>query len=91
MKKSRSDAIYDAKKELASFAGCECCEEEETLDVKEYDKSIAEIQCMIDYFIGMENTEEVSFWRRMLQETKIAKRRAKMRNANINRMEIAYT
>lgn len=44
----------------------------------EIEKQIMECYAMIDHFIQLNNKEEIAYWRRMLQNAKIYKRR--MRN-----------
>ena len=90
MKKNSAEKTYDQKKFIAEFIGCDCFEAE-VEDLSEYDESISEINAMIDHSIMIGNEEEVSNWRKMLQQTKVAKRRAKRMIENKNRMEFALT
>lgn len=87
---NKLDAIYDQKQLIADLIGCECFGIDENVDISEYEKSIEEINSMINYYIADGNEQEVSEWRKMLQQVKVEKRRAKMID-NKNRMEIAYT
>lgn len=88
---NKSDMVYDQKQLIADFIGCECFGVEENADISEYDKSIEEINSMINYYIADGNEQEVSEWRKILQQAKVEKRRAKKMIDNKNRMEIAYT
>lgn len=90
MKKNSAEKTYDQKKFIAEFIGCDCFEAE-VEDLSEYDESISEINAMIDHSIMIGDEEEVSQWRKMLQQTKVAKRRAKRMIENKNRMEFALT
>lgn len=87
---NHSERIYSQKKFIADFIGRECFEDE-CVELSEYDESIAEIHAMIDYYIVHRNDDEVAYWRKMLQQTKVAKRRAKKMIEKTNRMEIAYS
>ena len=91
MKKNSAEKTYDQKKFIAEFIGCDCFEVETVDDLSEYDKSIAEINAMIDHNISVGDMEEVSNWRKMLQQTKVAKRRAKRMIESKSRMELALT
>lgn len=44
-------------------------------ELKEINKQISECYAMIDHFIQLENKEEIAYWRRMLQNAKMYKRR----------------
>ena len=90
MKKNSAEKTYDQKKFIAEFIGCDCFEAE-VEDLSEYDKSIVEINAMIDHSISVGDVEEISQWRKMLQQTKVAKRRAKKMIESKNRMELALT
>ena len=90
MKKNSAEKTYDQKKFIAEFIGCDCFESE-VEDLSEYDESISEINAMIDHSIMIGDEEEVSQWRKMLQQTKVAKRRAKRMIESKNRMELALT
>lgn len=90
MKKNSAEKTYDQKKFIAEFIGCDCFESE-VEDLSEYDESISEINVMIDHSIMIGDEEEVSQWRKMLQQTKVAKRRAKRMIESKKRMELALT
>ena len=91
MKKNSAEKTYDQKKFIAEFICCDCFEAETTDDLSGYDESIEQINAMIDHSIMIGNEEEVSQWRKMLQQTKVAKRRAKRMIESKNRMEFALT
>lgn len=88
---NKSEVVYDQKQLIADLIDCECFGIDEKVNISEYDKSIEEINSMIDYYITVGNEEEVAEWRKMLQQTKVEKRRAKKMIDNSNRMELAYT
>lgn len=90
MKKNSAEKTYDQKKFIAEFIGCDCFEAE-VEDLSEYDESISEINAMIDHSIMIGDEEEVSQWRKMLQQTKVAKRRAKRMIESKKRMELVLT
>ena len=72
-----SEKAYDRDIFLANFTGCKCFSVDVSLD--EYDKSISEINAMIQHNIDIGNDEEVAQCRKMLQRTKVEKRRNKVR------------
>lgn len=75
-RKNSSDTAYDSAKFIADFMECECFNGYGTKN--EYDKSIEDINAMINYCIDSGNEEEVKSWRKLLQQTRVEKRRAKM-------------
>lgn len=87
---NKSDMIYDQKQIIADLIGCDCFGIDENVDLSEYDESMEEINGMISWYVAKGNQEEVSFWRKMLQQTRVEKRRAKKMIEN-SRMEVAYT
>lgn len=87
---NKSEAVYDQKQLIADLIGCDCFGIDENVDLSEYDESMEEINCMLQHCIDIGDEKEVSFWRKMLQQTKVEKRRAKKMIEN-SRMEIAYT
>lgn len=44
-------------------------------ELKEVNRQIMECYAMIDHFIQLNNKEEIAYWRRMLQNAKLYKRR----------------
>lgn len=85
-----SEKAYDRDIFLSQFIGCEC-NEPDNIELSEYDKSISEINAMIQHSIDIGNMEEVAQWRKMLQRTRVDKRRAKARMIESKRMEFALT
>lgn len=90
-KVNKSDMIYDQKQLMADLIGCECFGIDENADISEYDESIEEINSLINYYIASGNKKEVYEWRKMLQQVKVDKRRAKRMIDNDSRTEAAYT
>ena len=82
-----ADVVYEQKQIIADFIGCECFGINENATVSDYDNSILEIMSMIEYNIDIGNNKEVAEWRRMLQQAKVEKSRAKKMIADKNRME----
>lgn len=87
---NKSEAVYDQKQLIADLIGCDCFGIDENVDLSEYDESMEEINCMLQHCIEIGDEKEVSFWRQMLQQTRVEKRRAKKMIEN-SRMEVAYT
>ena len=88
---NKADAVYEQKQLMADFIGCECFGINDNVKLSDYDDAILEIMTMIEYNIGIGDKEEVANWRRMLQQTKVEKRRAKKMIGNNNRMEFVLT
>ena len=44
-------------------------------ELQEINKHINECYAMIDHFIQLNNSEEIAYWRKMLQNAKLYKRR----------------
>ena len=80
-----SEMAYDRDNFYLEFAGGCSAMAEDMASIEEIDEGIGECEAMLYYSIHIGDTEEVAFWRRMLQRNKVAKRRAK------ERMEMAYT
>lgn len=74
---NKSEAAYDQKQLIADLIGCDCFGIDEDVSLSEYDESMEEINNMISWFIMENNEKEVAFWRQMLQQTRVEKRRAK--------------
>lgn len=87
---NKSEMVYDQKQLIADLIGCDCFGIDENVDLSEYDESMEEINGMLQHCIEIGDESEVSFWRQMLQQTKVEKRRAKKMIEN-SRMEVAYT
>lgn len=87
---NKSEAVYDQKQLIADLIGCDCFGVDENVSLSEYNESIGEINCMISWFAMEGNEREVAFWRQMLQQTRVEKRRDKKMIDN-SRMEVAYT
>ena len=50
---------------------------EKEIQIRDIDSQIMECHAMIDHFILLNNREEIAYWRKMLQNAKIYKRRLK--------------
>lgn len=88
---NKADAVYEQKQLMADLIGCECFGINENVKLSDYDDAILEIMTMIEYNIDIGDKEEVADWRRMLQQTKVEKRRAKKMIEDNNRMEPVLT
>ena len=88
---NKTDAVYEQKQFIADLIDCECFGFNENVRLSDYDDSILEIMSMIEYNIDIGDKKEVAEWRRMLQQTKIEKRRAKKMIESKNRMEPVLT
>lgn len=88
---NKSEMAYDQTQLMADFIGCDCFSINENLSLSDYDDAIQEIMSMIEYCIDIGDKTEVAEWRRMLQQTKVEKRRAKKMIENKNRLEPVLT
>lgn len=86
---NKSEMAYDQTQLMADFIGCDCFGINENVSLSDYDDAIQEIMSMIGHYIDTGNKTEVAEWKRMLQQTKIEKRRAKEMIDHKNRMEAA--
>lgn len=58
----------------AAFMGePQCCERTETT-IEELDEAINDCYAMLQYSIDHKNKEEISYWRKLLQENKVQRR-----------------
>ncbi len=88
---NKSEIVYDQKQLMADFIGCDCFGISENVSLSDYDDAILEIVSMIEHCIDIGDKAETAEWRRMLQQTKVEKRRAKKVIDNKNRLEPALT
>ena len=88
---NKSEKVYEQKQLMADLIGCECFGINENVKPSDYDDAILEIMSMIEYNIDVGDKKEAAEWRRMLQQTKVEKRRAKKMIENNNRMEPVLT
>ncbi len=58
----------------SSFMGESPCNQPFGLTIKELDESIAECKAILWHFIDLDNKEEISYWRKCLQEYKVQRR-----------------
>lgn len=84
MAKKKSSAAYVADKIMYAFIG-ECAGSEisgHTIDdlqkeYLDYQESLDEISCMIEYFQDIHDSSEVAYWRKMLMHNKMVMREIK--------------
>ena len=88
-KPNSSERAYDAGLLMENFAGCSCPTYE--CSISEYDKSIDEISVFLQYSRDMGDEEEVAYWKRLLQRTKVEKRRLKAKMSEIYKSEVVLT
>ena len=91
-KMNSSEMAFHNDNMMAEFVGClpfNYSSEEDEAQMQSLNESILEIEAMIDHFITLNNPEEVSYFRKMLQRTKVQKRQIKdKKNKKMNK-EIA--
>lgn len=88
---NKAETVYNQKQIMADFIGCDCFGISENVSLSDYDDAISEIMSMIEHCIDIGDKAEVAEWRRMLQQTKVEKRRAKKMIDNKNRLGPALT
>ena len=88
---NKAETVYNQKQLMADFIGCDCFGISENVALSDYDDAISEIISMIEYCIDIWDKTEVAECRRMLQQTKIEKRRARKMIDNKNRLDPALT
>lgn len=73
--KDKNKVTLQSQREFYSaFYGEELCGNEEPVTEEELDEAIAECKMMIEYSIDRGDKEEISYWRKMLQENKVQRR-----------------
>lgn len=58
----------------SDFMGEELCPDQKEVSKEELDEVILDCQSMLRYSIDLNNKEEVSYWRKLLQENKVQRR-----------------
>lgn len=75
-KKCNYKMTLQLQRELyADLFGDESCGVEQNTTVQQIDDGIDNCIAMIDYSIDLGDKEEISFWRKMLQENKVQRRK----------------
>ena len=75
MKGGPKNTLQHQREFYSAFYGEDICGAEETATEEELDEAIAECAMMIEYSIDRGDKEEISFWRKMLQENKVQRRK----------------
>lgn len=60
-------------------------------EASDYEESLQDWEGMLTYFLDTGNTEEASFCRRMMQQTRVAKRRLKAEIKELRNKERTYS
>lgn len=87
-----SEKAFHNDNMMAEFVGClpfNYSSEEDEVQMQSLNENILEIEAMIDHFITLNNQEEVSYFRKMLQRTKVQKRILKAKMIEKMNKEIA--
>lgn len=66
--------LQDMRNFMSDFYGDGYCDCEDNASVEEIDEAIADCKMMLQESIDRADKEEISFWRRMLQENKVSRR-----------------
>lgn len=74
MKSGSKNTLQYQREFYSAFYGEDICGIEETATEEELDEAIAECKMMIEYSIDRGDKEEISHWRKMLQENKVQRR-----------------
>lgn len=73
-KGKRNVTLQDMRNFMSDFYGDGYCDCEGTASVEEIDEAIADCEMMLQESIDRADKEEISFWRKMLQENKVSRR-----------------
>lgn len=74
MKKLKNTLHERMRIYTAIFGEDNCCPEQNISSIKEIDQAIGECKAMLYEAIERSDKQEISFWRKMLQENKVQKR-----------------
>lgn len=79
MKKRQKDTLQAERKFYAAFMGDQpsCCYEnsvEDSATIEDLDEAIADCNAMLQYSIDLNDKNEISYWRKLLQENKVQRR-----------------
>lgn len=75
MKGSPKNTLQNQREFYSAFYGEDICGAEKTATEEELDEAIADCAMMIEYSIDRGDKEEISYWRKMLQENKVQRRK----------------
>lgn len=75
MKKKQKNTLQSQRDFYAAFMGDEtqCCSMEES-SIEELDEAISDCMTMLQYSIDQNDKNEISYWRKLLQENKVQRR-----------------
>lgn len=75
MKKKQKNTLQSQRDFYAAFMGDEtqCCSMEE-FSIEELDEAISDCMAMLQYSIDQNDKNEISYWRKLLQENKVQRR-----------------
>lgn len=71
---SFKETLQSQRDFYSAFFGEEICGGECEVTIQEIDEAINDCIMMIDYSIDRGDKEEISYWRKMLQENKVQRR-----------------
>lgn len=74
MKNQKRSTLQAERSLYEAMFGNESCPVCEVANVTELDNVISECQIMLDEAISRNNKEEISYWRKLLQENKVQRR-----------------
>lgn len=74
MKNVAKNTLAAQREFISALFGEECPEPEEECSISDLDEAIADCEAMVRYSIDSNNKEELSYWRKLLQENKVLRR-----------------
>lgn len=75
MNKQYKQTLQSQRDFYAAFMGDEsCCCAESIGMIEELDEAIADCNAMLQYSIDQDDKNEISYWRKLLQENKVLRR-----------------
>lgn len=73
-KEKRTNTLQSRRQLIFDMFGDDSCCQNASVNVEEIDMAINDCQAMLYYAIDRNDKEEISYWRKMLQENKVQRR-----------------
>lgn len=74
MKKRKKQTLQSQRSAYFTLMGKESCCPEYEATAEELDEAIDDCKAMLDYSLDRKDKEEIAYWRKLLQENKVARR-----------------
>lgn len=75
MKKQQKQTLQSQRDFFSAFFGEEVCSGEQSATIEELDDAINDCMAILQYSIDRNDKNEISYWRKLLQENKVCRRK----------------